>query len=285
MSATRAIVAKQMVESRWLLGLSALALFGISWLTVYIESRFEANQRALQDSPEAAMRGNGFRMFARAVGGDSVDNSSGAMEVALWCHPLFVYPLVMAWALARGSSPVAGELDRGRLDLVLSRPISRSGYLGAHVTVAILGLVILGGALVAGNLAATRAYPIEAPPGLVALSKAAGIVCLLGFAIYGYTLAFSAADRTWWRPVLFGLLVTIGGGIASGVGQLLAQIQKVDRYRNLRYVSIFHYFDPVAALVGAKEAVTDTWVFLGVAMTGLVVAFLIFVRRDLPTSG
>ena len=41
MTAFWALIRKQVVDSRWTLGFSAAALFGLSWLFVYATSRIE----------------------------------------------------------------------------------------------------------------------------------------------------------------------------------------------------------------------------------------------------
>src|SRR3954447_27048534 len=101
-----ALVRKQVTESRWLLGLTALALFALSWLTVVVTSLTEARVRkSLGD-------GRGLRGFAfRGVSDSIQDVASVAFEVAWWNHP-FILVNVLIWSIARGSVAVAAEIER-----------------------------------------------------------------------------------------------------------------------------------------------------------------------------
>ena len=64
--------------------------------------------------------------------------SSISLMIASWNHP-FILLLVSMWAIGRGSAAVAAEVERGTLDLILSRPVSRWAYLASQVIVAISG--------------------------------------------------------------------------------------------------------------------------------------------------
>src|SRR5947208_7877999 len=93
MSAFIAMVRKHLFESRWMLALTAAALFGLSWLTVYITSKTEARVR---QSTRAA---RGLRMLAfRGVEGAVQDLPSVAFEVGWWNHP-FILLNVLVWPI------------------------------------------------------------------------------------------------------------------------------------------------------------------------------------------
>ena len=49
-----------------------------------------------------------------------------------WSHPI-VFLLISIWAIGRGSIAVAAEVERGTMDLILSRPVPRWVYLTSHV--------------------------------------------------------------------------------------------------------------------------------------------------------
>ena len=57
-----------------------------------------------------------------------------------------------------------------------------------------IGLILLGAALMAGNFAGTQYNAVEAPPGFMHLFRAAIALTALGFAVYGYSLFFSSLD-------------------------------------------------------------------------------------------
>ena len=135
-----ALLRKQLHESRWTMGLSAAVLFGLGWLFVWVTSLNEAEivRRLGDDSEQGRIRM--LRMM-----GVTEEPTSISLIMASWSHP-FILLLISIWAIGRGSAAVAAEVERGTLDLLLSRPIPRWVYLSSSVIVSLLGLVVLAGA-------------------------------------------------------------------------------------------------------------------------------------------
>ena len=137
MSQFAALIRKHVIESRWLLGLLCVAFLGFGWLITWQAKRFER----VVETGDLQQIGRNIRPF-RFFGGQNMDGSTTALEVAWFNHPLIVL-VVLSWAMARGSGAVAGEIERGTIDVTLSRPISRSNYLLSHIVYTIIGLVAL----------------------------------------------------------------------------------------------------------------------------------------------
>ena len=78
-------------------------------------------------------------------------------------HPL-IFLALLGWATGRASGAVAGEVERGTLDLTLSRPVRRSTYLAAQVLATMLAFALLIGSTIAGHLVAPFVFRIHAPP-------------------------------------------------------------------------------------------------------------------------
>ena len=150
-----ALIRKQLVESRWTLVLTAAALFGLGWLFVYVTARTEAEivRRLASDDGE----GGGRIQFMRMMG---VQGTSVSIMMTFWNHPLIML-MISIWAIGRGSAAVAAEIERGTMDLILSRTVARWIYLASQVLFATVGLVILaaalfGGASIAASLQLSR---------------------------------------------------------------------------------------------------------------------------------
>src|SRR4051794_24594694 len=205
MMAVWALLRKQALESRWVLGLMALAFFGLSILTAWLAFRFEA-LIALGELGPAVRR---YR-FLRALGGENMDYSTTALEVCWWNHPVIVLT-VLGWAISRGAAAVAGEIERGVLDLTLSRPVSRPTFLLSQVLFMLLGLLLMAAALIAGNQVGSQIYELKSPPTVLTLLKPATMVVTIGMAVYGYPLPFSTMDVVRWRPGVIALALTLGG--------------------------------------------------------------------------
>jgi ABC-2 type transport system permease protein len=276
MRAFAALVSKNLRDSRWLLVLSAAVLFAWSWLLVYGTFKFERQLRQADPS------GDVFRSqrTIRGMGGPSMDFSSTALELVFWNHPIVVLTVCL-WAIGRGSVAIAGELERGTLDLTLSRPISRFSYYLAQVAVALCGLMVLSAALVAGNLAGGHYNAVEDPPRTAMIVRAGLNVTMLGFAIFGYALLFSSLDVVRWRPTLIAASVTIVMYIARIVGSLPG----LDAYEWLARYSMFRAYDPVEAAIRGEHLPANVGLLAAVAGLGAVLGLIAFSERDLPTGG
>lgn len=264
------LLRRGLVESRWLLGLSSAAFFGLSWLTVWMASRFER----LMDLGELGRRA---RML-RGLGGPAMDLSTTALEVCWWNHPLIVLT-VLAWAIIRGSSAVAGEIERGTIDVTLSRPVSRSTYLTSQIAFAALGLVLFATALIAGNVVASLFHTVKAAPSVLTLLKPATMVVLVGLAVFGYTLPFSALDVVRWRPALVGAAATLGGLVAMSLAD-----QFPDYRRVLENASVFQFYAPVTVAMQGDPLARNSAILLALTAAGAAVSYVILARRDLPSN-
>jgi ABC-2 type transport system permease protein len=265
---------KQVEESRWFLGLASSSLFGLGWLSAFIAARIQ--RQFLRVSGEDAER---FEQFTRSMGGAAMDFSSLSFQVMFWNHP-FVMLLICLWSISRGSAAVAGEIERGTLDVTLSRPVTRLEYFATQVAGGVLGLVVLASALVLGNRVGGLYNRVSDPPSALALIKPAANLALVGMAVYGYTLLLAARDVVRWRPNLFAAAVTIAGFAAAVASSLptLSDWEWIGRF------SVFKAFDPVEVAVTGKMFVSHA-VGLGVVgAIGVAAAFAIFQRRDLPSN-
>jgi ABC-2 type transport system permease protein len=272
MTGLRALLRKQALESRWVLGSMALAFFGLSILTVWLTWRFEQ----MIDLGKLGPSVRRFR-FLVALGGENMDYSTTAMEICWWNHPVIVLT-VLGWAISRGSSAVAGEIERGTLDLTLSRPMARSTYLLAQVAFAWIGLLVLVAALIAGNRVGSQFYALKTPPSILPLLKPATMVVSLGMAVYGYTLPFSTLDVVRWRPGLIAAGLTLGGLIAMSVAP------QFDGYDWLEKLSVFRAYAPVTVALKGEPLAFNSAVLCGVFALGVAAALAIFSRRDLPSN-
>ena len=200
-----------------------------------------------------------------------------------WNHPFFLI-FVAVWGIGRGSGAVAAEVERGTMDLLLSRPISRTSYLASQVLVAFAGLAIMAMALGAGASWALRHNVLRIPPIPGCRSCPAFNLAALGLPIFGYTLLASSADHARWRSTWIGASLTLGGLIAAFIA-----LQPVFSDRPwkpwLESVSIFKAYNPIE-VVAAGETFGGNVAFLaGIAAPCIALAFIVFAFRDLPANG
>ncbi len=273
-----ALLRKQIHETRWTLLLSAAALFGLGWLLVYFTSLTETEVREALESESGRWR----IQFLRNMGVADVPSSISLM-IASWNHP-FIFLLVSMWGIGRGSAAVAAEIERGTLDLILSRPIARRAYLASQVVVAISGLAILASGLLLGAAVGVHYNAFREPPDPWKLVRPAINLACLGLPIYGYTLLASALDHVRWRPTSIGSFLTLAGFIAFFISKTEV-IQKMSWRPYLESVSIFTAYNPIELVTKGESFEFNVSVLCGLGAFCIVLAFVAFAFRDLPANG
>ena len=224
-------------------------------------------------------------------------------------HPV-VLILACAWAVGRTAGAVAGEIEKGTMELLLSQPLPRPTLILAHLFVDAVALPLVALSVFAGTQAGLalvgpfvvdystlpplpfkfpvpaepEVIPIDARPQLPALANLAALM----FAVSGLTMALSAAGRSRWRVVGFGVLGVVVMFAANVLGQLWDSVAFV------RPASLFFYYQPqrimlkddwtvnLAEAWGGSLAVPVVIVLLAVGATGYALALRTFARRDLP---
>lgn len=230
-------------------------------------------------------------------------------------HPI-VLTLGVVWAVGRSAGAVAGEIDRGTMELLMSQPVPRSRLIVAHFLVDALvlpaialafflgtqlGLAVVGDFIpdysALKNLKRPDGTPIPFPipenPEPLPVSgrgEIAGLAntCSLLFAISGLTIALSAAGRSRWKVTGYAVLIVVVMFVANTIGQLWEPAGFV------RPLTLFFYYQPQkamldnnwmvdlgAAWVGAPR-VPGIAVLLAVGILGYLFALRTFTRRDLP---
>src|SRR5437667_4519235 len=96
-----------------------------------LAARAGASQKAVED----VIFGGPGKIAQTMVGGESV-HFERAMDVLSigYVHPLMQI-IFCIWAIGRATSAVAGEIDRGTMELLLAQPIRRPSILLAHLVV------------------------------------------------------------------------------------------------------------------------------------------------------
>lgn len=268
------LVRRNLHDARWPLFLSSSLLAFLGWLLVYVASRQETRIR------QALTDGKGFN-WVRQLGLDA-DPPSIEIMMAFWNHP-FIILMAAMFAIGRGANAVGAEIERGTLDMVMSRPVSRSAYLGAQVLATTMGLLAIAAALAGGAYAATFYNVLKSPPSLGLLLKPAFNLAALAFPMYGYTLLFSSMDIVRWRALTAGSALTLAGFIARVIS--LIPVFKDSWWQPwAERGSLFTLYNPVDAAAGRGHYEQDVAILLGLGAACIALAFLAFARRDLPAN-
>src|SRR5262249_1671757 len=146
-----------------------------------------------------------------------------------YVHPL-VQTILCIWAIGRAAGAVAGEIDRGTMELLLAQPLARYRVLLAHLTMDFLTIPVLCLSLWAGHwlgAGLVGVLELDAPLNSSKLAvdprifaPALASVAALVFAISGYTMFLSARGRFRGRALGLAVLVTLLQFLINAVGQL-----------------------------------------------------------------
>ena len=247
------------------LAIVSLSLAVWAFLMPVIYATFGREMEAMLESgiiPEA---------FLSLMGADpfSLDGSVALGAV----HP-FAIALQVVYPVGFAAAAIAGERQRGTLEVLLSRPLSRR-TLFLTLLVAIIGAAsITTVATTLGTVAGAALYD-------VAGGLDAGEQALLGLnsvlllaALGGISLAASASfDRL--TPALgIALAVTLLGYVLEILGTLWPDAAFLQPY------SLFHYLRPLEIL-GGKAELSDLLVLAGVLVASTAYGLWRFPRRDL----
>jgi ABC-2 type transport system permease protein len=215
--------------------------------------------------------------FIRTIAGPSaVAFMSFTGIVALgYFHPVVITSLV-GLTIAIATEPAA-EVETRFVDLTLARPLTRVDVILRTIIV----FLAAGGTVVTSMTVGTWAglaccAPADAPPVSFALiaslssALAAMMTCWAGL-----TLAIAAGARR--RAVASA----VAGAVALSAYLLdyLGRVWEPARLPSM--ASPFHYFDPMALILGASLSARDVGVLVGIGMAGSAVAIVVFSRRDI----
>ena len=240
-----------------------LAVWGALFPIIYVS--FGETFRQLMDSglfPEEMME----------FGGGDVFSLSGSIALGT-IHPIALV-LNSIFAVGFSVAAVAGERQRGTLEVVLARPLSRRtiyrtllvavlGFVAVAVAATIVGVLVgslLGG--VADELAAER-LPL---------------LWLNGVLLFGAIAAIGLAASVSFDRLSPALGITLTVVVVMYFLEVLGTFWPDAEF--LQPYSLFHYFDPKTILEGSAAAV-DFGLLAVVAAFAIAWALVVFPRRDL----
>jgi ABC-2 type transport system permease protein len=293
MSITLALVRKLLrdIRTAWIVVMALLCGFQVLWARV--AHRISAELLAAFQGlgvPVDALRniifqGPGQIVQALMGGGDvRIDRAPDLVSIS-YVHPLTQTALCV-WAIGRAAGAIAGEIDRGTMELLLAQPLRRTQVIVAHllvdaITIPVLCIALWLGTLVGAWLAgfigiegALRVDPVDFLPAML------GVAAFL-FAVSGLTMALSAAGRSRNRVLGLAVLVALLQFLVNLIGQLWPPMNW------MRPLTVFYYYQPQPMILHSEwYGEADVWLRLGVlvvlGVTGYVLALWIFCRRDLP---
>jgi ABC-2 type transport system permease protein len=250
-------------RGRALVVAAALAIWGTFMPIIY-----DSFGASFQDIFESGVLPPQFAAF----GGGDIFSLTGAVAIG-FIHPITV-GLVLVFAVGYGGAAIAGERQRGTLEVLLSRPISRRM---TYATLAVAGALFVGIALLGSILGAVVGASLVGRTAELGVGQLP-LVWLNGSLLYWAfgaiaLLASASFDRL--TPALgVSLAVVLVSYFLEVLGSLWPDA------KGLQPFSLFHYFDPKAILAGFPNA-GDLIVLGAVTIVAIVATLIVFPRRDL----
>jgi len=215
--------------------------------------------------------------FAKAVlGGEALqmDNLSGLIAIG-YNHPL-VLMLYMLFAVGVPTGLLTGEVQRGTMELILSRSVTKTQVYVCAGLITLTGMFALVIVMFLGTVAATHIYTFGEPIPLYCFFQTAISGGLLASAIGAIALLSAAACRN--RAKAVGLAAAYI--VISYFIDLLADWWP--RMKGLSPVTLFHYVNANKIFVQQLWPVSDMCVLISVLVVAAIVGGIVWQRRDLP---
>ncbi len=293
MNTTWVLVSKLLRDLRtgWVVALLLLFGFQVLWARVAqsIATKVLEAFAALGVPPDALRQilfeGPGQIIQALMGGGGvRIEHAQDLVSIS-YVHPL-TQTILCIWAIGRAAGAIAGEIDRGTMELLLAQPLRRSQVIAAHLLVDAITIPTLALAMWLGTLTGASLAGFIGAAGSLRLDPLAFLpaqlnVALLLFAVSGLTMALSAAGRSRNRVLGLAVLVALLQFLVNVIGQLWPPMEW------MRVLTVFYYYQPQPMILNARwYAETAVWLRLGMlaaaGTAGYVVALWTFCRRDLP---
>ena len=265
----RSVFGKTIWERRaglvwWVLGLAALAMLTVAfWPTL-------RDQNSLTDFLDSLPPG-----LLALFGVENVDallTPAGFVSSRLYASigPI----LLIAFAVSVGTRVIAGEEERGTMDLLLSQPVTRTRIVMEGLAAMVLLVAVLATTLVVVLLATNPVFDLELT---VTVVLAANVGVLLLAVLHG-ALALAVGSLTGNRPLTLGVAtaVIVFGWFINGLAEIVEQLEPFQR------VSPFHWFLQGSPLTNGFDWPANI-LMAGVAGAFTGVAVWGFNRRDVAT--
>ena len=214
--------------------------------------------------------------FVKAfMGGDALQLGNIAGLISIGYQEPFVLILYMLFAVGVPTALLAGEVQNGHMELILSRPTTKTHVYICAGLITIVGMCALVLVMFLGTVVATNLYDFDQKVPLYSffilalngglLAGTAGGIALLAAACFSRTTAVS---------------LTIAYLVVNYFVSIMAQWWP--RMRWMEPATIFHYVGDPKIFIESAWPLGDMAVLVTLLMMTTVLGGIIWKRRDLP---
>jgi ABC-2 type transport system permease protein len=178
-------------------------------------------------------------------------------------------------AISIAGSDIAGEIEKGTIEFLLSQPISR---LKLYFSRFLAGVILLTIFVAASTLAV---IPLAAA---FHVAYVASAYCKLFLMAWLFTIAFYAI--AYCLSAIFsskGRVSGISAGIVTVMYLIFIIAALKDSLDKLKYFSFFHYFAPDILTSGTIDKL-GVWIFIATIIVFVSIGAMVFNRRDIAVN-
>lgn len=198
----------------------------------------------------------------------SIENFLAMEQYSLMVPILIIFMLVAIAGVA-----LAGEVERGTVEILLSRPVSRIKIFFARYLVGIFSLTVF---IVLSTFMIIPLGELHNIDYVLKNFTSISILCFLfGWAIFSMAMFLSAlfSERSRVYMIMGGMMVSMY------VLQIIASIS--DKWQNIQYASFFYYYDYEQALLHNSITTLNIAIFTIIAIVFTLGGMYWFKRRDM----
>jgi ABC-type transport system involved in multi-copper enzyme maturation permease subunit len=213
--------------------------------------------------------------IGRLLGSQEVDITSleGLASVA-YVHPI-VAIMMAVWPLSAASAALAGQVESGEADLVLSRAVPRRTMLFAGGVTLLAGCLAIAASMLLGTLAGlTLVHPPEAFP-VARFAAAASLNGLFAFTLGSVFLLISSAASDRGQVLGWGVALWFASYFNGSVSPIFDSLEFLGPW------SLHGHARPQQIVSSGAADLTGLAILGGVAAACLVLASIIWARRDI----
>jgi len=252
------------------ISLAVYSLAGLIFMWMYValfpsmKEQAEVFEKMFESLPEA---------FFKAFGIESLGFSTIGQFLAME-HFSIIWPLMAVIMLVSiAGSSLAGEVEKGTVELLLSSPVSRLKIFSAKYLVGLFSLLVFA------VISIFAIAPLSAIHGiqynLADFVLVAVISFLFGWAVFGLGILFSVIFSEKSRVYMFTGAIVLVMYVLNVIALLSENLDW------LKYASLFHYYDYNAALIDGTLDIINVGIFGGVIVICSAFAAWWFRRRDI----
>jgi len=213
--------------------------------------------------------------FKALMGGEVLEVGDLAGLIAVGYQDPFVLLLYMLYAVGVPTALLAGEVQRGTMELILSRQTTKTQIYICAGLITVAGMYALVLVMFAGTVVATLLFDFYQEVPLYFFFKIAIVGGLLASAVGAIALLAAACFR---RGLAVSL--TVGYLVVNYFISIIADWWP--RMKWLEPVTIFSYVDGPAMFDKSGWPIGDMCVLLAILAVSAALGGIIWARRDLP---